>query len=82
MFLLYRPLVDHWRIFDNSGAAPLCVAEERDRTLQVHVTETFDITRLLALPWLEKLEMLDRLRDRHLWLRKTTARATAPTKRA
>jgi len=25
--------------------------------------------RLRDLPWLEKLEMLDKLRDRHLWLR-------------
>ena len=25
--------------------------------------------RLRELPWLEKLELLDRLRDRHLWLR-------------
>lgn len=24
--------------------------------------------RLRALPWLEKLEMLDKLRQRHLWL--------------
>jgi len=27
--------------------------------------------RLRALPWLEKLEMLDKLRDRHLLLQKT-----------
>ena len=25
--------------------------------------------RLQALPWLEKLEMLDKLRQRHVWLR-------------
>jgi|GEM_PF-2014369 len=25
--------------------------------------------RLRDLPWLEKLEMLDKLRDRHLWLK-------------
>ncbi len=24
--------------------------------------------RLRALPWLEKLEMLDKLRQRHVWL--------------
>jgi len=24
--------------------------------------------RLRALPWLEKLEMLDKLRQRHIWL--------------
>lgn len=27
--------------------------------------------RLRALPWLEKLEMLDKLRDRHLLLQRT-----------
>jgi hypothetical protein len=27
--------------------------------------------RIRALPWLEKLEMLDRLRDRHLLIRST-----------
>ena len=27
--------------------------------------------RLRALPWWEKLEMLDKLRDRQLWLQKT-----------
>ena len=27
--------------------------------------------RLRALPWLEKLEMLDKLRDRHLLLQQT-----------
>jgi hypothetical protein len=31
--------------------------------------------RLRALPWLEKLEMLDKLRDRHLWLRQTRSQA-------
>ncbi len=33
--------------------------------------------RLRELPWLEKLEMLDKLRERHLWLRNTRA-AGAP----
>lgn len=32
--------------------------------------------RLRELPWLEKLEMLDRLRDRHLLLRQTRAVGT------
>lgn len=27
--------------------------------------------RLRELPWIEKLEMLDRLRDRHLWIQQT-----------
>ena len=31
--------------------------------------------RLRALPWLEKLEMLDRLRDRHLLLQRTSTSA-------
>ncbi|MEO8351322.1 MAG: hypothetical protein ABI680_06290 [Chthoniobacteraceae bacterium] len=30
--------------------------------------------RLRALPWLEKLEMLDRLRDRHLLLQRMQPR--------
>jgi hypothetical protein len=30
--------------------------------------------RLRALPWLEKLEMLDRLRERHLSLQRMRAR--------
>jgi hypothetical protein len=33
--------------------------------------------RLRALPWLEKLEMLDKLRDRHLFLRQTRPRTKA-----
>ena len=42
LFSLYRPLVDHWRIFDNSGPRPLCVAEEREGVLIVHVPADFD----------------------------------------
>jgi predicted ABC-type ATPase len=45
LFALYRPLLDHWRLFDNSFPAPLCVAEERDGQLLVHVKETFDAVR-------------------------------------
>ncbi len=30
--------------------------------------------RLRGLPWLEKLEMLDKLRDRHLLIRRTRPR--------
>jgi len=33
--------------------------------------------RLRELPWLEKLEMLDKLRDRHLLLRQTQAKTNA-----
>ena len=33
--------------------------------------------RLRALPWLEKLEMLDRLRERHLSLQRMQPRAEA-----
>ncbi len=36
--------------------------------------------RLRALPWLEKLEMLDKLRQRHVWLqsmRSATKKQTA-----
>jgi hypothetical protein len=33
--------------------------------------------RLRALPWLEKLEILDKLRERHLLLRQTRPRPEA-----
>jgi len=33
--------------------------------------------RLRALPWLEKLEMLDKLRERHLLLRQTRPQTEA-----
>jgi hypothetical protein len=38
-----------------------------------HIVQSKDAERrrLRALPWLEKLEMLDQLRDRHLVLRQT-----------
>ncbi|MGH8020636.1 MAG: AAA family ATPase [Opitutaceae bacterium] len=32
---LYRPLVDHWRLFDNTGAHPHLVAEEKQGRLVV-----------------------------------------------
>jgi hypothetical protein len=35
--------------------------------------------RLRALPWLEKLEILDRLRERHLLLQRTIPRASRPS---
>ncbi len=42
LFHLYRPLVDHWRLFDNSGQEPVCVAEEKEGMLLVHVPSFFD----------------------------------------
>lgn len=42
LFTLYRPLVDHWRLFDNSGIEPLCIAEEASGRLLVHVPALFD----------------------------------------
>ena len=41
-----------------------------------HIVEAKEVERrrLRELPWLEKLEMLDRLRDRHLWLRQMRVR--------
>ena len=38
--------------------------------------------RLRALPWLEKLEMLDKLRERHFLLRQTRPRVETRTSRA
>jgi predicted ABC-type ATPase len=43
LFSIYRPLVDHWRIFNNSAPSPLCVAEEKQGELLIHLPETFDI---------------------------------------
>jgi predicted ABC-type ATPase len=45
LFSLYRPLIDHWRVFDNSGLIPLCLAEERDGELLIHVATSFDMIR-------------------------------------
>lgn len=42
LFSLYRPLVDHWRLFDNSSAEPLCIAEDQAGALRVHVPALFD----------------------------------------
>ena len=42
LFHLYRPLLHHWRVFDNSGDHPVCVAEERDGEFLVHVRSCFD----------------------------------------
>lgn len=42
LFHLYRPCVDHWRIYDNSGETPYCIAEEKDSQLIVHVEKHFD----------------------------------------
>jgi len=38
---------------------------------QIMQSKEAERRRLRALPWLEKLEMLDKLRDRHLFLRRT-----------
>jgi hypothetical protein len=38
---------------------------------QIAQSKEAERRRLRALPWLEKLEMLDKLRDRHLLLRRT-----------
>lgn len=45
LFGIYRPLLDHWRIFDNSGIEPLCIAEEKDGVLLVHAPTLFDSLR-------------------------------------
>ncbi|HEY5893677.1 MAG TPA: hypothetical protein VIT91_10640 [Chthoniobacterales bacterium] len=38
---------------------------------QIAKSKDAERRRLRALPWLEKLEMLDRLRERHLLLQRT-----------
>ena len=44
---------------------------------QIMESKEADRRRLRTLPWLEKLEMLDKLRDRHLLLQQTLPRAEA-----
>jgi predicted ABC-type ATPase len=44
LFELYRPLLDHWRLFDNSDCDPLLVAEEEDGALFVR-----DAARLASI---------------------------------
>lgn len=39
-----------------------------DPMLQIIKSKEVERRRLRELPWLEKLEMLDKLRQRHLWL--------------
>jgi predicted ABC-type ATPase len=40
----YRPLLDHWRLFDNGGDHPRLIAEEEDRVLKI-----IDAPRVAAL---------------------------------
>jgi hypothetical protein len=49
-------------------ALPSAVSPEIQQIIQSKEAER---CRLRALPWLEKLEMLDKLRDRHILLRST-----------
>ncbi len=50
--------------------------------LQIVQSKEAERSRLRALPWLEKLEMLDRLRERHLLLRQTRPRTETAKSRA
>jgi hypothetical protein len=52
------------------------VSIDLDRIVQFKEAER---RRLRALPWLEKLEMLDKLRARHVWLRKMRVRGRKKT---
>jgi hypothetical protein len=52
---------------------------EMERILESKETQR---RRLRELPWLEKLEILDRLRDRHLLLQRTRPVAAPPSERA
>jgi len=42
LFKIYRPLVDSWALFDNSGSFPHVVASEDSRGLKVIDSELFD----------------------------------------
>lgn len=46
-----------------------------DDIQQIVKSKEAERRRLRELPWLEKLEMLDRLRDRHRWLQQTRPKA-------
>lgn len=46
LFTLYRPLLDLWMLFDNSGTAPHLIAREEVGTLHAFNQRVFaDITR-------------------------------------
>jgi predicted ABC-type ATPase len=42
LFKLYKPILDSWMLFNNSGSAPSLIAEERERRLLIIDKELFD----------------------------------------
>ena len=42
LFHLYRPLLDSWTLFDNSGEMPHLIAGEANHTLKILNQELFD----------------------------------------
>jgi predicted ABC-type ATPase len=53
LFELYRPQLDHWRLFDNSDSEPLLVAEETDGNLVVR-----DAARFASIERMAKVELM------------------------
>lgn len=45
LFELYHPLIDHWRLLDNSESEPVCIAEGLKDQLTVHLPSLFDKIR-------------------------------------
>jgi predicted ABC-type ATPase len=50
---LYRPLLDHWRLYDNTGRYPHLVAEEKDGVLAVN-----DAVRLATIETSAKVRLM------------------------
>jgi hypothetical protein len=50
----YRPLLDHWRLFDNGGSHPKLIVEEEDGVLKITDTARFAVleqkTKLSLVP--------------------------------
>lgn len=47
LFKLYKPILDSWMLFNNSGATPTLIAEERERKVSIIDKDLFDrITKI------------------------------------
>lgn len=49
LFLIYRPLLDFWSLFDNSSELPYLIAKERQKKLVVFDTELFKSCSQMAI---------------------------------
>lgn len=50
LFKLYKPILDSWMLFNNAGATPSLIAEERERKLLIIDKDLFDrITKIAGV---------------------------------